>query len=309
MSAAIRLENVTKRLGGREVLNNVTFNVEQGDIFGCLGPNGAGKTTTIRVLLGLIRPTSGNTFIRGENVEKDAVRQNVGFVLDADGLYENMTGVENVRYYASLYAVAHPEERVKRVLETVGLSDRAKDKVAAYSRGMRQRLAIARAMVHDPEILILDEPTSGIDPTGQIQLREILLDMAHREGKTIFFSSHNLDEVHRICNRIALINKGEIRLYGELEKLQREMSRPEVSISTQGLMGEDVLAGLSTAFGTGVSRRVHHTVTFSLQSREAVPDIVAFLTGHGIRIEEVKHNEASLEEIYTSILKEAGETV
>ncbi len=307
MNDAIRLENITKRLGNRETLKNVSFTVERGDIFGYLGPNGAGKTTTIRVLLGLIRPTSGSAFILGESVAKDEIRRKVGFVLDADGLYDNMTAYENIRYYARIYDVAHPEDRIDRALKLVELTDRAKDKVATYSKGMRQRLALARAMVHDPEILILDEPTAGIDPTGQIQVRQIVLDMAHKEGKTVFFSSHNLDEVHRICNRIALINKGEIRLYGVLEKLQRQMSRSEVAVETGGPVPETVLSELTRELGVGVSNQVNHTITLSIADRDSVPDIVAFLAGRGVRIDSVKQNEASLEEIYTAILKEAGE--
>jgi ABC-2 type transport system ATP-binding protein len=309
MSDAICLENVTKRLGGREVLKNVGFTVARGDIFGYLGPNGAGKTTTIRVLLGLLKPTSGDAFILGENVQKDSVRKKVGFVLDADGLYDNMTGYENIRYYASIYDVPQPEDKINRAIKMVELSDRAKDKVAAYSKGMRQRLALARAVVHDPGILILDEPTAGIDPSGQIQVRQIILNMAHNEGKTIFFSSHNLDEVHRVCNRIALINRGEIRLYGELEKLQKEMSRPEVTIEIGGNVQEAILTEMTKTLGAGIKSQENSALTLSLKSLESVPDIIAFLAGHGVRIEEVKHNEASLEEIYTSILKEAGETL
>lgn len=307
MSDAIRLENVTKKLGGFDALKNVSFSVAQGDIFGYLGPNGAGKTTTIRVLLGLLKPTSGRAFILGNDVAKDDIRCKVGFVLDADGLYDNMTGYDNILYYARIYDVSEPRERIERVLKMVELSDRAKDKVATYSRGMRQRLALARAIIHNPDILILDEPTAGIDPSGQIEVRQVILDMAHKEGKTVFFSSHNLDEVHRICNRIALINRGELRLYGELEKLQREMSRAEVTVKTAGPVPEPILSELVKIPGVGIEGRVNGSLNLSLERRESVPDIVALLAGRGVRIEEVRPGEASLEEIYTAILKEAGE--
>jgi ABC-2 type transport system ATP-binding protein len=227
-SSAITLEKVNKILGRREVLKSVSFTVEPGDIFGYLGPNGAGKTTTIRIILGLFKPDAGKVSLLGQDVTVDETRKHVGFVLESDGLYDNMSGYENIAYYAQVYGVPKEAATTDRVIGLVGLADRARDRVSAYSKGMRQRLALARAMVHNPDILILDEPTAGVDPSGQIEVRQIILDMAHKEGKPVFLSSHNLDEVQRICNRIALIDRGEIKLYGELDKLQRRMGRGEV---------------------------------------------------------------------------------
>ncbi|MCX6011660.1 MAG: ABC transporter ATP-binding protein [Chloroflexi bacterium] len=220
---AIRLEAISKQLGEREVLSDVSFTVKQGDIFGYLGPNGAGKTTTIRILLGLLQPTSGKATILGEDVSQDEARRKVGFVLESDGLYDNKTAEENLWYYARIYGMAEPAERIDRVLNLVELRNRARDKVGTYSKGMRQRLALARAMTHNPELLVLDEPTAGVDPSGQMEVREVILNMAHKEGKTVFLSSHNLDEVQRVCNRIALVDRGEIKLYGELERSEASL--------------------------------------------------------------------------------------
>ncbi|UCG83160.1 MAG: ABC transporter ATP-binding protein [Dehalococcoidia bacterium] len=183
MGEAIRLEAVSKQLGGREILRGVNFEVKHGDIFGYLGPNGAGKTTTIRILLGLLVPTSGRATILGENVSRDEARREVGFVLESDGLYENKTAEENLGYYARIYGATEHGDRIDMMLSLVGLRDRAKDKVGAYSKGMRQRLALARAMIHDPELLVLDEPAAGVDPSGQIEVREAILDMANKEKK------------------------------------------------------------------------------------------------------------------------------
>jgi ABC-2 type transport system ATP-binding protein len=305
VSEVIRLEGVSKQLGGREILKGVSFAVKQGDIFGYLGPNGSGKTTTIRVLLGLLELALGRATILGEDVSKDEARRKVGFVLESDGLYDNKTAEENLGYYARIYGVTEPAGRIDRILDLVGLWDRAKDKVGTYSKGMRQRLALARAMMHDPELLILDEPTAGVDPSGQIEVRQIILNMAYEQGKTIFLSSHNLDEVQRICNRIALIDRGEIKLYGELEQLRRERSVNEVEIETTEAIAEPLFTELKSLSHLGLRGRKDKSLTFVLQEGTRVPDIVSLLVRRGVEIEGVSRKEASLEEIYAAMLKEA----
>jgi ABC-2 type transport system ATP-binding protein len=170
---------------------------------------------------------------------------------------------------------------------------------------MRQRLALARAMAHNPELLVLDEPTAGVDPSGQMEVRQAILDMAHKEGKTVFLSSHNLDEVQRTCNRIALIDCGEIKLYGELEQLQREMSTGEVEIETTEAIAEPLFTELKSLPHLGLRERKDKNLTFTLQEGVRVPDIVSLLVRRGVEIEGVSRKEASLEEIYSSILKES----
>lgn len=234
--AAIALDNVSKSLGGHPILNGISFVVEQGDVFGYLGPNGAGKTTTIRVMLGLFPPNSGSALIMGKNAGSDDARQRVGFVLEADGLYENMTAYDNLEYYSQIYGLSSASKgrRIDELLEIAGLGGRARDKISSYSKGMRQRLALARSMLHDPDLLILDEPTTGLDPTGQIEVRQTILDLAER-GKTVFLSSHNLDEVQRICNRIALIDKGEIKLCSRVDEVGSDgLSLEETYIKLTG---------------------------------------------------------------------------
>lgn len=319
MDYAIQLSGVRKSFGAREALKGVDLAVEEGDIFGYLGQNGAGKTTTIRILLDLIRPSSGSVSVMGERADRDAIRRRIGFVLDADGLYNAMTAEENLAFYAKLYGVGNPVPRIAARLADVGLADRAGDRVGGFSKGMRQRLALARALVHDPDVLILDEPMSGIDPTGQIELRNILLDVGHRGGKTIFFSSHDLDEVQRICNRIALIDRGGILLQGPLADLVRQAGDGEVVIdvapgsgaSGPGAGVDDTVAGdlvgrlaafPEFGFASGEGRSLHFRPRAGVQ----VSDIVGRLVGLGVKVEGARRKEASLEELYASTIKAEG---
>lgn len=304
MNPAISLKNIIKTLGNREILKGISFNVEMGDIFGYLGPNGAGKTTTIRILLGLFQSDSGKLEILGQDIKLSETRRKIGFVLDADGLYDNMTAEENMEYYARIYGLFKANKRIRELLDMVELGNRAKDRVNAYSKGMRQRLALARAMVHDPEILVLDEPTSGVDPSGQIEIRQIMIDLAHKKNKTIFLSSHNLDEVQRICNRIALIDRGEIKLYGELESLRQGMSKRRVVIEVAQSIPESLLTELKGLSYMGLQEIKENSIIFSPQQGTEISDIIGILTSRGVKIQEASRKEASLEEMYSAILKE-----
>lgn len=305
MNSIIKIRNVGKFLGKREVLKQISFSVEKGDIFGYLGPNGAGKTTTIRILLGLLQADSGIVEVLGKDINRSETRRKIGFVLDSDGLYESMTAVENMAFYARIYDMVEAEERIANLLQIVNLADRSRDRVNTYSRGMRQRLSLARAMVHDPEVLILDEPTAGVDPSGQIEMRQIMIDIARKENKTIFLSSHNLDEVQRICNRIALIDRGKIRLYGELESLRRGMGKGIVEIKIGQPIPDSLEAEIKNSPGLGLQEKKKEKLVFSPPEGTGVSDIISFLSSRGAKIEGAAKKEASLEEMYSAILKEA----
>jgi ABC-2 type transport system ATP-binding protein len=296
--------NIRKTLGTREILKGVTFDVYAGDIFGYLGPNGAGKTTTIRLLLGLLKADSGKLDILGQDISLAATRMKIGFALDPDGLYDTMTAAENLEFYAEIYSVSSAGERIDKVLKMVGLADRANDRVGTYSKGMRQRLSLARAMVHNPEVLILDEPTSGVDPTGQIEIRKILLDIARGEKKTVLLSSHNLDEVQRICNRIALIDRGEIKLYGKLDELRRGMGSGGIVIEISGGIPDAVLGDLKQQAALGFRDVSGKSLFFESREGTGVPEIISYLASRGVKIEGASRKEASLEEMYAAILKE-----
>jgi ABC-2 type transport system ATP-binding protein len=308
MVEALLLDQVYKKIGNRKILEDVTLAVQPGDIFGYLGPNGAGKTTTIRIIMGLFREDSGTVDVLGENTSQDSLRRKIGFVLEYDGLYDNLTARENLEFYYQLYGIHEARgNKIDEMLHLVGLYNRAGDKVATYSKGMRQKLALARAMVHDPELLILDEPTAGIDPSGQMEMRDIIINLSHNQGKTIFLSSHNLDEVQRICNRIALIDKGRIKIYGELEQLKKAASQQELIIETS-VKETDALQKVMDELKNLAYIAGYHLETgriyITLKGKEEVSEIVAVLAQKGVPIEGVKKSEATLEEIYSKAVRD-----
>ncbi len=298
MDAAVALRGVRKALGGREILRGITLEVYRGDVFGYLGPNGAGKTTTIRIILGLLSPDSGEVLLFGRRADPGQ-RARIGFVLESDGLFDGLTAVENLLLFARLYGVRRP--RIGALLELVGLSAEGRERVGRFSRGMRQRLALARALLHDPEILVLDEPTAGLDPSGQMELRGLVRELA-AAGKTVFFSSHNLDEVERLCNRIALIHRGEIRLQGGVGELRAggrgyvvELPAEPPAAAVEELRGDGRL-GLTEIQG----RRL----AFDPADGVGIPELAGALQARGLEIEAIYRRRASLEELYRRILAE-----
>jgi ABC-2 type transport system ATP-binding protein len=224
---SLMFRNVCKKIRGRMLLNNINFDVKKGTICGLLGPNGAGKTTLIRILTGLVQPTQGEIFINGTNIvtHRKEVVQHLGAIVEAPIFFTYMTGRENLRNLGRL----HPQltklelrERIEEVLEIVSLKDRADDKVKTYSLGMKQRLGIAQALLGKPSILILDEPTNGLDPMGIRDIRNLLLQLNKHHGITIIISSHLLDELQKICQQIVVIRDGEMIWSGEKEALAKE---------------------------------------------------------------------------------------
>jgi len=308
MEKTIEVSGVSKRFGTRQALGGVDFSVEKGDIFGYLGANGAGKTTTIRILLNLLKEDSGQALILGASCRDPETRRRVGFILDADGLYNAMTGTENLVFYASLYGRDLSAHEIRSLLELVGLEGRGDEPVAGFSRGMRQRLALARALAHDPEVLILDEPMAGVDPPGRVQIREILKRLVADEGKTILLSSHNLDEVQRMCNRIALIDEGMIRLAGDLKDLMKQSGGNDVVIDLESDPAEQILDALRARSDFGPVSVVDRSITIKPEPQIGIPDIVRVGAELGLRIAGIRHREASLEELYSDILKQREAT-
>ncbi|WP_404470167.1 ABC transporter ATP-binding protein [Sutcliffiella horikoshii] len=208
---AVKLTNVCKDIGSKEIIKDVSFEVYKGEVFGFLGPNGAGKTTTIRMMVGLMSITSGDIHIDGESIKTDyekAVRQ-VGAIVENPEMYKFLTGYQNLKQYARMMP-GITAERLDEVIELVGLTDRIKEKVKTYSLGMRQRLGIAQALLHKPKVLILDEPTNGLDPAGIREIRDYLRSLAREEGMAIVVSSHLLSEMELMCDRVGIIQKGEL---------------------------------------------------------------------------------------------------
>ena len=227
----IVLNELTKSYGKHRGIENISFTVEQGEVFGFIGPNGAGKSTTILMMLGLTEPTSGSVSICGINATKYPieVKKKIGYLPEDIGFYDDMTGIENLIYTATLNGIIPKEARVRaeQLMIRVGLGEQMQKKAGKYSRGMRQRLGLADVLIKNPEIIILDEPTSGIDPTGVQEFITLIKQLSHEEKLTVLFSSHNLDQVQKVCDNVGLFNQGklvaQISLSG-LEKDSRELT-------------------------------------------------------------------------------------
>ena len=223
---AIKVQNLTRNYNGVRAVDGIEFAVEQGEIFGFLGPNGAGKTTTIKMLTGQLRPTSGEAQVMGCDVvkERQQLKPQIGVVFDSQNIYERMSARDNLIFYARLYRVK--KARVETLLEQVGLTDRARDKIKTYSNGMKQRLMIARALLHEPKVLFLDEPTRGLDPNVARDIRAIVVDLA-KQGMTVFLTTHYMEEADQLSNRVAILDQGRISALDTPERLKAEYGEDE----------------------------------------------------------------------------------
>jgi ABC-2 type transport system ATP-binding protein len=218
----ISVENLVKKYNGYTALDGLNFSVEAGDIFGFLGPNGAGKTTTIRILTTMIKADSGNIVIDGHNIFKEplSVKEIINALPESNGYYEWMTACEYLEFFSNLYEEKASKQEINKLLEVVGLHGKECHLIRSYSRGMKQRLGIARALINRPKVLFLDEPTNGLDPKGRRDIHDLLIDLNQKHSTTIFLSTHLLDDVERLCNRIAIINYGKIVKTGEINKMK-----------------------------------------------------------------------------------------
>jgi ABC-2 type transport system ATP-binding protein len=224
MTAIIETNQLSCALSGRLAVESLTCTVEAGTIFGLIGPNGAGKTTTIRLLLGLLEPTSGSARVLGFDTQTDgdAIRAQTGALLEHTGLYERLSAEDNLEFYARVSRLPRQtlRARVREVLESLNLYDRRKDSVSTWSRGMKQRLAVARALIHRPRVLFLDEPTNGLDPVAAAALRADLRQLVEREGVTLFLTTHNLAEAETLCRTVAIMQRGRLLTVGTPEQLR-----------------------------------------------------------------------------------------
>jgi ABC-2 type transport system ATP-binding protein len=292
-----------------EAVRGVSFGIEQGELFGLLGPNGAGKTTTIKMLITLLLPTSGQATVLGHDVV-DApreVRRHIGYVFGGDrGLYERLNALDNLRYFAELYGVP-PREQRKRIgalLELVGLTGREKERVEGFSRGMRQRLHIARGLLHDPEVLFLDEPTIGIDPVGARELRATIATL-REQGKTILLTTHYMFEADELCNRIAVIRDGEIAAHGTPAELkQRVAAGTVVEVETFGLP-EATLDDVREVSGVrSVSIEERGQAQLLLVQVEPGAEVTSGVLGRltDVRVGRVSSREPTLEDAYVELV-------
>ena len=310
--AAIRTTKLTRDFGNVRAVDALTLEVPSGIIFGFLGANGAGKTTTINLLLGLLEPTSGQAQVLGFDLrtQGSSIRERTGALLEFNGLYERLTAEDNLDFYGRVWhlSAAERQARVKELLTHVGLYDRRHERVGTWSRGMKQKLAITRVLLHRPALIFLDEPTAGLDPVAAAGLRDDLEGLVASEGVTVFLNTHNLPEAERLCQQVGVIRSGKLLTVGSPDLLRRQTGRPQAEISGDGLTPE-VLALLRARRDiTSAQVENGHLILTLADQQVSMAPIVAALVEAGVQIEEVRRGQASLEEVFMTLMEEGGAT-
>lgn len=300
---AVETTRLRKAYGRFIAVSDLTLAVRQGEVFGFLGPNGAGKTTSIKMLMGLVRPTSGQARLLDRPLGDREAKRKVGFLPELFRFHDWLTGEELLDFHGKLYgmSVAERRRRIPEVLELVGLTHRAKQPVRSYSKGMQQRAGLAQALLNDPKIVFLDEPTSALDPLGRLDVRTIIGGLRD-EGKTVFLNSHLLSEVESVCDRVAIINRGTVAAVGPMEELLRRELLIELRL---GRWGEDIEA-IVLRFGTIRDVRLGDSfpvVSVELDDEERVARLIDALVGRGVPIYGATPHRLSLEELFFEVVE------
>lgn len=287
----LKCENLNKKFGKKQVLDNVSLEIQEGDILGFIGPNGAGKTTTIKLILGLQSITEGKVSINGYDIEKQFTKaiEKVGAIVENPDLYMYLSGYENLKLIANMYPGIN-QARIDEVVKLVKLENRIKDKVSKYSLGMRQRLGIAQAILHKPNLLILDEPTNGLDPEGMKEMRDLLVELAKQEKMAILISSHNLAELDNLCNKVCIIKNGKIIETSDISTIKKQENKQFKLFEVDDTKRVKVLLPEAVMIK---NNRFKINV-----SKEEVPEIIIKLVENQIKIYEVKEEEKSLEQAF-----------
>jgi ABC-2 type transport system ATP-binding protein len=299
----IKTEQLTKQFGQVLAVDQLSIEVGEGEVLGFLGPNGAGKTTTVRMLTSLIGPSSGTAMVNGYSIGKDdqEIRRTVGILTESPGFYDNLSAQQNLMIYARLYGVADPEDQVKKYLDMLGLWPRRLDESGTFSKGMKQRLAIARALLHEPSLVFLDEPTSGLDPEAAVMVREFILELKNRK-RTIFLCTHNLDEADRLCDRVAVFKTrllvidtpANLRsgIFGRKVVFHLAKSYPDLDVEIQKF---DFVKSTS---------QVENKLIVGLDQPEAYnPILIRRLVDLGVEIQFVGELRRSLEDVYLELVR------
>jgi ABC-2 type transport system ATP-binding protein len=315
--AVIQTNELTKKYGGFVALDRLSIEVGRGQILGFIGPNGAGKTTTIKILVGLARPTSGTATVTGIDCAREPrkVKRLIGYMPDTFGSYDNMRVSEYLDFFGAAFGIRRQERvlRIDAVLELAGARGFKDLFVESLSHGMKQRVAIARTLLHDPPALILDEPANGLDPQARIEMRQLLLDLA-AHGKTLLVTSHILPELARVCDRVAIITRGRLRAYGTLEEIARQLS-PLRTLEVQLVNAAEIdrteeLIRRHVEPGTEVSPSAAESV---VRFRTALPDeelakLLATLVAAGLGVAQFREEQTDLEEAFLTVAKADGPT-
>ena len=313
MNPVIEVTDLKRTFGENKAVDGITFVVEPGEVFGLLGPNGAGKTTTVRLLNGILPPSAGMAHVFGMDpvTEGALIRQKTGVLTETPALYERLSARQNLEFFATLQNLPQPEleRRVEEMLSFFDLTARASDKVETYSKGMKQRLALARALVHRPPLLFLDEPTSGLDPEAAQQVDDLIADLGRTDGQTVILATHNLLEAQRLCDRVAIMNHGRILALGSLDDLARKLWPVTwVDFVFHVKPQSHIAPGLKTQHGVLDVQWDSQQMTLSAQveNNDVIPEVVRHLVEQGASILRVNPRDYTLEDIYFTL--QAGES-
>jgi ABC-2 type transport system ATP-binding protein len=307
---AVQTSLLTRHYGNMTALSMLDLTVNRGDLFGFIGSNGAGKTTTLRILATFLKPSSGTAKVLGKDVvtEADAVRHIIGYMPDFFGVYKDMEVTEYLDFFGACYKIPSKqrEKTVGDVLELVGLSEKRGALIGALSRGMQQRIGLARVLIHDPELLLLDEPASGLDPRARIEMMAILQEL-QRMGKTIIISSHILSELQSLCNRVAIIERGKLIYSGPVQGVKDQMETSHVVWVKVGTDPDKAIGFLKTQSEVSEAEMVENSIRVTMASHDADVSVIAeTLVKNGVPIHGLKEEELGLEEVFMQMTR--GET-
>ena len=310
-TSVISINRLTRHFTETIAVDNLSLEVNSGEIFGFLGHNGAGKTTTVRLLNGIIEPTSGNMCVLGLDPQVDGsiLRARTGVLTETPSLDDRLTAWEILSIYADLYSVPQKaiRSRIQDLLEEFDLADRANEKVGGYSKGMRQRLALARALLHKPELIFLDEATSGLDPVSAHHVNELIERMARRDGCTVFMCTHNLVEAQRLCDRVAILEHGHLVALGTPSELSRQyVRRLEVEIEVEEEQTEIALNMLRSMpqLVVGEPTKPNGAIVVTINKRDSIPEVLASMVQNQVRVYRMAPQEADLEQVYFTLHEE-----
>jgi len=306
-SIAIKTDHLTRDFASVRALDELSFDVPQGSIFGFLGPNGAGKSTTINILLGLLEPTLGKAEVFGYDTRTDAdvVRSLTGTVLEYPGLYEQLSAENNLEFYGRVWRIADSDRRfrIKYLLTKIGLWERREEKVVKWSKGMKQKLALVRALLHRPSLIILDEPTAGLDVMAATAIQDDLTNLVHDEGTTIFMATHNMAEAERLCHTVAAIRQGKLVAIGSPEDLRKKASGFEVEIIGDGC-SDDVINMMKSRPDVNNLEVSENRIVVQFTKEVDTAPLVNFLVSKGVQVREIRQIKASLTQAFITLMEQ-----
>jgi ABC-2 type transport system ATP-binding protein len=310
MAHTIEAEGLSRTFGTLKAVDSVSFTVDKGEVFGLLGPNGAGKTTLVRLLNGVLTTSGGSARVLGCDpaTQGDVIRGRTGVLTEQPSLYERLTARDNLLFFGRMYGVSEADlpARVDDLLDMFDLRARANDRVGGFSKGMKQRLALARTLIHQPELLFFDEPTAGLDPEASRGVTELIEQLSRQSGRTVFLCTHNLDEAQRLCSRVAVINKGRLLAVGTPDELAKNLWQGVwVDITLKVKPSEGFLVNLGALANVLDIKLDGTSLAVQIKDEDAIPPVVAKVVESGGQVMRVAPREHSLQEIYFTLQGEA----